>query len=87
MSLHVWSAAMVDEVIKEHLQKHYGRILRSITRLLSKLLKEGTLSKSANVNKSANGLFALFIPGYIVQLLFVSTMEPRAYLEAHRDLW
>jgi AcrR family transcriptional regulator len=87
MSVHVWSAAMVDEVIKEHLQMHYGRILRSITRLLSKLQKEGKLSKSAKVNKAANGLFALFIPGYIVQLLFVSTMEPGAYLDAHRDLW
>ena len=87
MSLHVWSAAMVDEVIKSHLQMHFKKILRSITKLLSSLKKEGKLGGSVNVNKAAHGLFALFIPGYIVQLLFISAMEPRAYLNAHRELW
>jgi len=87
MSLHVWSAATVDEVIKSHMQSHYKRILRSITKLLSSLKKEGKLAESVNVNKAAHGLFALFIPGYIVQLLFISAMEPRAYLNAHRELW
>ena len=87
MSLHVWSAAMVDEVIKSHLQMHFKKILRSITKLLSSLKKEGKLGESVNVNKAAHGLFALFIPGYIVQLLFISAMEPRAYLNAHRELW
>jgi AcrR family transcriptional regulator len=87
MSLHVWSAAMVDEVIKLHMQSHYKRILSSITKLLSSLKKEGKLAESVNVNKAAHGLFALFIPGYIVQLLFISAMEPRAYLDAHRELW
>jgi hypothetical protein len=87
MSLHVWSAAMVDEVIKSHLQMHFKKILRSITKLLSSLKKEGKLGESINVNKAAHGLFALFIPGYIVQLLFISAMEPRAYLNAHRELW
>jgi len=87
MSLHVWSASMVDEVIKSHMEMHYKKILRSITKLLSSLKKEGKLAESVNVNKAAYGLFALFIPGYIVQLLFISAMEPRAYLHAHRDLW
>ena len=87
MSLHVWSAAMVDEVIKSHMQSHYKRILRSITKLLSSLKKEDKLAESVNVNKAAHGLFALFIPGYIVQLLFISPMEPRAYLNSHRELW
>jgi hypothetical protein len=87
MSLHVWSAAMVDEVIKSHMQSHYKEILRSITKLLSSLKKEGKLAASVNVNKAAHGLFAFFIPGYIVQLLFISLMEPRAYLNAHRELW
>jgi len=87
MSLHVWSAAMVDGVIKSHLQMHYQRILSAITRLLTNLQKEAKLDKSVNVKKAAYGLFALFIPGYIVQLLFISPMDPRAYLNAHRDLW
>ena len=87
MSLHVWSAAMVDEEIKSHMQMHYKNILRSITKLLTSLRKDGKLAKSVNVNKAAHGLFALFIPGYIVQLLFISAMEPRAYLDAHRELW
>jgi len=87
MSLHVWSASMVDEVIKSHMEMHYKKILRSITKLLSSLKKEGKLAESVNVNKAAYGLFALFIPGYIVQLLFISAMEPRAYLHTHRDLW
>jgi hypothetical protein len=78
---------MVDEVIKSHMEMHYKKILRSITKLLSSLKKEGKLVESVNVNKAAYGLFALFIPGYIVQLLFISAMEPRAYLHAHRDLW
>jgi hypothetical protein len=69
------------------MQSHYKRILRSITKLLSILKKEGKLAESVNVNKAAHGLFALFIPGYIVQLLFISAMEPRAYLNAHRELW
>ena len=87
MSLHVWSASMVDEVIKSHLQMHFKSILRSITSLLVNLQKEGKLAKSVKVSKAANGLFALFIPGYIVQLLFISAMEPRAYMDAHRALW
>ena len=87
MSLHVWSAAMVDEEIKSHMQMHYKKILSSITKLLSNLKKDGKLSKSVNVHKAAHGLFAIFIPGYIVQLLFISAMEPRAYLDAHRALW
>jgi AcrR family transcriptional regulator len=87
MSLHVWSASMVDAVIKSHLQMHFQNILRAISRLLTNLQKEGKLHKSCNVNKAAHGLFALFIPGYIVQLLFISMMEPRAYMDAHRDLW
>ena len=87
MSLHVWSAAMVDEEIKSHMQMHYKKILNSITKLLSNLKKDGKLSKSVNVNKAAHGLFAIFIPGYIVQLLFISAMSPSAYLDAHRDLW
>ena len=87
MSLHVWSAAMVDLEIKSHLQMHFMKILRSITKLLSSLKKEGKLAKSVNVNKAAHGLFAIFIPGYIVQLLFISAMKPRAYLDAHRELW
>jgi TetR/AcrR family transcriptional repressor of nem operon len=87
MSLHVWSASMVDDVIKSHTQMHYKRILRSITKLLSSLRKKGKLEESVNVNKAAFALFALFIPGYIVQMLFISPMEPRAYLDAHRDLW
>ena len=87
MSLHAWSAAMVDEEIKLQMQMHFKKILRSITKLLSSLKKEGKLSKSVNVNKAAHGLFAIFIPGYIVQLLFISAMEPRAYLNAHRELW
>jgi len=87
MSLHVWSASMVDEVIKSHMEMHYKKILRSITKLLSSLKKEGKLAESVNVNKAAHGLFALFIPGYIVQLLFISAMEPRAYLHTYRDLW
>jgi AcrR family transcriptional regulator len=87
MSLHAWSASMVDEVIKSHMQLHFQSILLAITRLLANLQKNGKLSKSVNVNKSAHALFALFIPGYIVQLLFISAMEPRAYMDAHRDLW
>ena len=87
MSLHAWSAAMVDEVIKLHMQSHFKRTLLSITKLLSSLKKEGKLAESVNVNKAAHGLFAVFIPGYIVQLLFISSMEPRAYLNAHRELW
>jgi AcrR family transcriptional regulator len=87
MSLHVWSASMVDDVIKSHMQLHFQGILLAITRLLANLQKEGKLSKSVNVNKSAHALFALYIPGYIVQLLFISAMEPRAYMDAHRDLW
>lgn len=87
MSLQVWSAAMVDEVIKVRLQMHFQNILRAITRLLANLHAEGKLGKSINVNKAAHGLFALLIPGYIVQLLFISAMEPRAYMDAHRNLW
>ena len=87
MSVHVWSTAMVDQEIKSHLQMHFKKILRSITKLLSSLKKEGKLAESVNVNKAAHGLFAIFIPGYIVQLLFISSMEPRAYLNAHRELW
>jgi AcrR family transcriptional regulator len=87
MSMHVWSAAMVDEEIKLHLQMHYKKILHSITKLLSSLSKHGKLPKSVNVNKAAYGLFAVLIPGYIVQLLFISPMEPRAYMEAHQCLW
>ena len=87
MSLHVWSASMADNVIKSHLQMHYQRILRAITRLLANLQKEGKLAKSVNVHKAAHGLFAFFIPGYIVELLFISAMEPRAYMDAHKDLW
>lgn len=87
MSMHAWSAAMIDEEIKLHLQMHYKKILHSITKLLSSLRKGGKLSESVNVNKAAYGLFAVFIPGYIVHLLFISPMEPRAYLDAHRCLW
>jgi AcrR family transcriptional regulator len=87
MSLHVWSAAMVDEEIKLRMQMHYLKILSAITQLLSNLQKERKLAKSVKVTKAAHGLFALFIPGYIVQLLFISPMDPRAYLNAHRDLW
>jgi AcrR family transcriptional regulator len=87
MSLHVWSASMVDEVIKSHMQLHFKGILLAITRLLANLQKNGKLSKSVNVKKSAQGLFAFFIPGYIIQLLFISAMEPRAYMDAHRELW
>jgi AcrR family transcriptional regulator len=87
MSLHVWSASMVDDVIKSHMQMHFQRILGAITRLLANLQKEAKLDKSVNVKKAAHGFFALFIPGYIVQLLFISPMDPRAYLNAHRDLW
>jgi AcrR family transcriptional regulator len=87
MSLHVWSASMVDEVIKSHMQLHFKGILLAITRLLANLQKNGKLSKSVNVKKSAQGLFAFFIPGYIIQLLFISAMEPRAYMDAHRGLW
>jgi len=87
MSLHVWSASMADNVIKSHLQMHYQRILRAITRLLANLQKEGKLAKSVKVHKAAHGLFAFFIPGYIVELLFISVMEPRAYMDAHKDLW
>ena len=39
MSLHVWSAATVDDEIKSHLQMHFKKILRSITKLLSSLKK------------------------------------------------
>ncbi len=87
MSLHVWSASMADDVIKSHLQMHFQRILGALTRLLANFQKEAKLGKSANVKKAAYGLFALVIPGYIVHLLFISPMDPRAYLDAHRDLW
>jgi AcrR family transcriptional regulator len=87
MSLHVWSASMVDDVIKIHTQMHYQSIFRAITRLLASLQKVGKLAKTVNVSKAAHGLFAFFIPGYIVQLLFISAMKPRAYMDAHRDLW
>jgi AcrR family transcriptional regulator len=87
MSLHAWSASMVDEAVKTHMQMHFQSILRAICRLLANLQKEGKVAKSVNVNKAAHGLFAFFIPGYIVQMLFISAMEPRAYMDAHRDLW
>lgn len=87
MSLHVWSASMVDEVIKSHLHVHFQKILLALIRLLSNLQEEGKLAKSVKVKKAAHGLFAFFIPGYIVQLLFISAMEPRDYMDAHRDLW
>jgi AcrR family transcriptional regulator len=87
MSLHVWSTAMVDPVVKATLDKHFDAILHSLTQLARKLRDSHQLGPEIHPVRVANAMFSLFIPGYILQLLMFPAMEPRAYLNAHRDLW
>lgn len=87
MSLHVWSAAMVDPVIKGHLDLHFTSIVKSLTALVDQFKLRGQLGAATSTARVAQALFAFFIPGYILQLLMFPTMEPKAYLLAHRGLW
>lgn len=87
MSLHAWSAGMVDPIIKKRLDLHFARILKSLTSLIDQFKDRGQLAKSTSAARVAQALFAFFLPGYILQLLMFPTMEPQAYLMAHRGLW
>lgn len=87
MSLHVWSTAMVDPAVKASLDKHFEAILHSLTQLARKLRDGHQLGPAIHPARVAHAMFALFIPGYILQLLMFPAMEPRTYLNAHRDLW
>lgn len=87
MSLHAWAAAMVDPHVKANLDKHFEGILRALTLLLRSMRERGQIASSIHPARTAQALFAVFIPGYILQLLMFPPLEPRAYLNAHRSLW
>ena len=85
--LHAWSEAMVDPVVKQAVDGHYSGILGSLEQLVRKARTRGQLPERPSPRRIAQALFSVFIPGYIIQMLMVSPMEPQAYLNAHRDLW
>lgn len=87
MSLHAWSAAMVDPVIKASMDKHFSEILHALTQLARKLRDKHQLGSAIHPERAAQAMFAFFLPGYILQLLMFSAMEPQAYLNAHRNFW
>lgn len=86
MSMHVWSLAMLEPEVAQHTTKHFDRIIASLERLIKKFQKSGGFPAKSNPQKSAKALFSVLIPGYIVQLLLVDSIEPEAYLKAHRGL-
>ena len=78
---------MVDPHVKANLDKHFEGILRALTLLLRSMRERGQIASSIHPARTAQALFAVFIPGYILQLLMFPPLEPRAYLNAHRSLW
>jgi hypothetical protein len=87
MSLHAWSAAMVDPLVKECVDKHFNALIQSFSVLARRLHAHGQLGPETNPTRAAHAMFSLVIPGYILQLLMFSSMEPRTYLNAHRSVW
>jgi AcrR family transcriptional regulator len=87
MSLHAWSASMVDPVVKECLDKHFNALIQSFSLLARKLRDHGQLGQELNPNRAGHAIFSFIIPGYILQLLMFPVMEPRTYLNAHRSVW
>lgn len=87
MSMHVWSLAMLEPDVADHLRSHFEKITLSLTRLVMRFQKSGDLPETLSAQKAAKALFSMLIPGYIVQLLLLESIEPRVYLRAHQTLW
>lgn len=87
MILHVWSAAMVDPVIRASLDKHFEVTIKSLSKLARKMRDSGQMGPAIHPDRVAHALFSLCISGYVIQLLMFPVMEPRTYLHSHRNLW
>ncbi|MFZ2737180.1 MAG: TetR/AcrR family transcriptional regulator [Burkholderiaceae bacterium] len=86
MSLHVWSSAMLDKEIMSALKQEFDAIMASLIRL-STFYIEKSHNTGVSANRVATGLFAVFIPGYIIQILMFGPTEPKAYMSSHRSAW
>jgi AcrR family transcriptional regulator len=87
MSMHVWSLAMLEPEVADHLRSHFENITLSLKRLVMRFQKLGDLPQTLSAQRTAKALFSILIPGYIVQLLLLESIEPRVYLKAHQTLW
>jgi AcrR family transcriptional regulator len=85
MSIHVWSLSMLDEEIANHTRDCFIKINKSLCRLINKHRKLTGLKSKVTSVQAARALFSKLIPGYIVQILMVGDMEPKAYLDANRS--
>lgn len=87
MSMHVWSLAMLEPAVAGHVRSHFEKITLSLQKLVVRFQKSGDLPLTLIAQKAAKALFSMLIPGYIIQLLLVESIEPRAYLKAHQSIW
>ena len=87
MSMHVWSLSMFDEEVAKHTQSSFKKIHKSLARLITRHLNLDSRADRMPAAKVARALFSILIPGYIVQILMVGDISPKAYLQAHRAIW
>jgi AcrR family transcriptional regulator len=87
MSMHVWSLSMFDQEVAAHTRSSFKKILKSLARLVARHRAADSKSEGVKPVNAARALFSTLIPGYIVQILMIGDMSPKAYLQAHRSIW
>jgi len=71
MSLHVWSLSMLRPDVKVYTIDFFERIRTALKLQLEELQKIKKIDSTANLDALSTALFAVQIPGYVVQRLFL----------------
>ena len=84
MGIRVWAASTVDPAIRKTMVAAFERIRGLMVELIVNYQQTGDIDGRADPQQLASALFAVTIPGFQVQRLFLDerSIDPKAYAQA-----
>ena len=84
MSLHVWSLSMLRPDVKVYVAGFFERIRAALKLQLEVLQKNKQIDPKANLEALSTALFAVQIPAFIVQRLFIEnhSLTPEEFADS-----
>ncbi|MEI7786856.1 MAG: TetR/AcrR family transcriptional regulator [Betaproteobacteria bacterium] len=88
MGIRVWAASTVDPGIRSTMVTAFERIRSLMVELIANYQQRGEIDARANPEQLACALFAITIPGFQVQRLFLDerSVDPKTYAQALLDM-
>lgn len=88
MGIRVWAASTVDPGIRGTMVAAFERIRSLMVELIANYQQRGEIDGQANPEHLASALFAITIPGFQVQRLFLDerSVDPKTYAQALLDM-